>query len=391
MDQIIDNALPATKFQIFTGILKASKSVDGRMRLHGVASSTTKDMHGDRIEASAIEDMLSAANKNLTIFLNHSYNVPEDVAGSVEAARMNTRGVTDTGDPNHDLDMDILINDANPRAVQAFEAIERGTKLGLSIGAMIPEGGARKDKGAFIIDHIQLMETSLVGIPANPRSWVEYAVKSLKAAEPIVTEPVLDVTDLSPNPLVVTEAMCPSCGKSQQNAGDCGNAYHKSITPDVADALVTIQIDTDPDAQVEPAVVADAPDPQDGPPTTPETGDGDLAASAADAVIAKLDTGFDTNVVKNIVDLLRSTTSELVSAKGQVTELTTSLAAVTTERDSAVAQRDKVLTETKRVLNNLANTPLMRRAVVVEAEKELRTKFEGLYSEDFLQMLEKSK
>ena len=57
---------------------------------------------------------------------------------------MKTRGVDADGNPNYDLDMDILVNDANERAVKAFEAIERGTKLGLSIGALIPEGGATR-------------------------------------------------------------------------------------------------------------------------------------------------------------------------------------------------------------------------------------------------------
>jgi hypothetical protein len=144
MDQVQGDALPATKFQIFSGLLKASRSADGRMRLHGVASSTTKDLHGDTMEASAIEDMERAANNNLTIFLNHSYEVPEDVAGSVESARMKTRGVSHSGDPNYDLDMDILINDANPRAVKAVEAIEARSWASRSARSSLRAGPARR-------------------------------------------------------------------------------------------------------------------------------------------------------------------------------------------------------------------------------------------------------
>jgi hypothetical protein len=46
---------------------------------------------------------------------------------------------------------------------------------------MIPEGGAVRNKksGAYTIAHVELLETSVVGIPANPRSWVQNAVKSL--------------------------------------------------------------------------------------------------------------------------------------------------------------------------------------------------------------------
>jgi len=447
----VDTVLPSTKFQIFSGILKASRSSDGKMRLHGVASSTTKDLHGDTMVASALEDMERAANNNLTIFLNHSYEVPEDVAGSAELARMKTRGVDGAGNPNYDLDMDILINDANPRAVKAFEAIEKGTKLGLSIGALIPEGGARKEKGGnYIIDHVELLETSLVGIPANPRSWVEYAAKSLRGIEkdavtmplgqPTLTldgqnyriegsmeglqlnsttttigdvsqtftqigkattwietrdgdkitigdpaEPADDKVenDVEPD---ITDAACPTCGKSKNGGGDCTDAYHKSIEPDVTDAQVTIiQIDTNDGNSSSDAGSSDAPASQEGPTTDPETGDGGLAASGEDVVTKGAP---DIGTFKQMSELLLEVTRELTAEKTRTAELTASLTEITRERDTALAQRDQVLSETGRVLNRLAATPLMRRTVVAEAQAELRTKFGGVYDEGFLKLLE---
>lgn len=180
-------------FKIFAPMLKASMGPDGKMRLHGIASSTVKDRHGDTMNASALMDMERSANNNLTIFLNHSYEVPEDVAGHVEQALIRSH----PQDPDiHDLSMDIIVNETNPRAVKAWEAIDGGTQLGLSIGAMIPDGGATRDRktGSYEINHVELLETSLVGVPANPRSWVEYAVKSLNIswadpdAEPGPTE-----------------------------------------------------------------------------------------------------------------------------------------------------------------------------------------------------------
>lgn len=167
-----------SRFKIFAPMLKASLDTDGRMRLHGVASSTITDRHGDTITLSALSDMERAANSNMTIFLNHEYKVPEDVAGSVERALIRSHPQDSS---IHDLVLDIVVNDANPRAVDAWTAIQKGTQLGLSIGAMIPEGGASRDRksGAYTIEHVELLETSLVGVPANPRSWVEYAVKSL--------------------------------------------------------------------------------------------------------------------------------------------------------------------------------------------------------------------
>ena len=177
--------IPESTFKIFAPMLKASLDSDGKMRLHGVASSTVLDRQGHTITASALVDMEESASNNMTIFLNHEYKVPEDVAGSVERASVRAH----PQDPSiRDLVLDIVINEANPRAVNAWQAIQKGTQLGLSIGAQIPDGGAHRDKksGAYIIEHVALLETSLVGVPANPRSWVEYAVKSLNGNKEIV-------------------------------------------------------------------------------------------------------------------------------------------------------------------------------------------------------------
>jgi hypothetical protein len=178
---------PDVKFNIFSGLLKASKDAEGAMRLHGVASSTVKDLHGDDMEQSALDDMMATANAGLTIFLNHSYEVPEDMGGWVERAAVAKRGTKEDGSPIWDLDFDVLINGVNPRAVASWEGIYNSkgkAKVGLSIGAMIPEGGAtRRKDGTYLISHVNLLEASIVGIPANPRSWIDYAVKALKGIQ----------------------------------------------------------------------------------------------------------------------------------------------------------------------------------------------------------------
>lgn len=175
--------IPTARFELLSpDLLRAYESADGRKMIHGVASSTTKDLHGDTILRSALEDMERAA-PGMTIFRNHSYIVPDDVAGSVEKAGIKTEGVDQDGDPNHSLHFDIEVEDEQPEAVRTWKMVKKGRKLGLSIGAMIPPGGARKQKdGSLIIDHIQLLETSIVGIPANPKSWVQTAKSALDLA-----------------------------------------------------------------------------------------------------------------------------------------------------------------------------------------------------------------
>jgi len=243
--------VPKTTFKIFAPLLKTSIGPDGNKRLHGVASSTITDRHGDDMSVSALSDMERSAQQNMTIFLNHSYNVPEDVAGSVERASLSRSAQ----DPDiHDLSLDIVVNKANDRAVKAWEAIDGGTKLGLSIGAMIPDGGAtRKDNGAYTINHVELLETSLVGVPANPRSWVEYAVKALdgqvQGTETRVVNGEVTVTDFglgTPDEqkdvglkqedsdkldAALEDGICNGCGGDKKRPKkDCKSSWHEYET-----------------------------------------------------------------------------------------------------------------------------------------------------------------
>lgn len=233
--------VPKTTFKIFAPLLKTSIGPDGNKRLHGVASSTVTDRHGDEMSVSALSDMERTAAENMTIFLNHSYNVPEDVAGSVERASLSRSAQ----DPEiHDLSLDIVVNKANERAVKAWEAIDGGTKLGLSIGAMIPDGGAtRKDSGAYTINHVELLETSLVGVPANPRSWVEYAVKALESGVPNGTDTTfidgemvvtdhkdvgLDAEDTDKLDAALEDGICNGCGGGKKRPKkDCQSDWHE--------------------------------------------------------------------------------------------------------------------------------------------------------------------
>ncbi len=232
-------SMPESIFKIFAPMLKASLDSDGKMRLHGIASSTVLDRQGHEIRASALADMETSASNNMTIFLNHEYKVPEDVAGSVERASIRSHP---TDPAIRDLVLDIVINEANPRAVNAWQAIQKGTQLGLSIGAQIPEGGAHRDKksGAYVIEHVNLMETSLVGVPANPRSWVEYAVKSLNGAS-VVEEPVVDAIDAAIESAVIEGSDSELTEKLVEALEDGSTIHHHIENPD---GTVTVASET---------------------------------------------------------------------------------------------------------------------------------------------------
>ena len=200
-----DHMEVSVDFKVYTNALKAYEAPNGDLIVTGTTSSTIRDLHGDEMTLNAISSMAETARQNMTIFLNHNYNVPEDLFGSVTDARIVKRFDAETSQEVYDLDIDVLVckEDENPEAMRAFKAIKRGVKLGLSIGARVDRVSKRKDaktgEDSYVIDSVKLMEASVVGIPANQRSYLQNAIKSLKAAEQagelVVDEK--DATDLS--------------------------------------------------------------------------------------------------------------------------------------------------------------------------------------------------
>lgn len=175
-------------FKLFTGTLKAYENESGDRFVSGTTSSTIRDLHGDAMTMGALKSMEETAKQNMTVFLNHNYNVPEDLFGSATDARIVKRMDDETGQEVYDLDIDVKVcpEDENPQAMQAYRAIKRGVKLGLSIGARVEAANKKRDEKSgvdtYVIDKVRLLEASVVGIPANQRSYLSNAVKSLRSA-----------------------------------------------------------------------------------------------------------------------------------------------------------------------------------------------------------------
>jgi len=199
------------QFKIVTGALKAVDSPDGRRVLHCTASSTITDRHGDEITEECIRDMSKqAVEKSMTIFLNHHYIVPEDVIAKTFSGQVLNRTKNDDGTQIWDLDLDIEMVKSNPRADKTWDLLKGDmVKLGVSIGAMI-EDWEYIDKdagfwGGLRIKRVDLLEASIVGIPANQRSWVQNAVKAIKSfTTSATTEEIEETTDMPTEPMTLS-------------------------------------------------------------------------------------------------------------------------------------------------------------------------------------------
>jgi hypothetical protein len=178
------------EFRFVTKALDITKAVDeqeGPRRFRTIASSSIRDSHGDEMTLSALEDMRKAFERGVVIFMNHKYDVPDNVFGQSDKAEIRNSGETDQhGNPIYDLYIEGFVDETNPRARQLADSIANGIRLGTSIGAFVRKA-KRNPKGRYIIEQVDLKEGSIVGIPVNQRSWVQKAVLSLDEDEEATT------------------------------------------------------------------------------------------------------------------------------------------------------------------------------------------------------------
>jgi len=198
-------AFPATTLSAFT---REEKGVT-RYYIGGTASSTMEDLKGSVISTEAqvimmeklrgLAKKMSDVNSGMTAWLSHEYTVPEDCLGAFTAASIVSRADSN-GQEFIDLDIECRLVDfsSNPRAEAAYKQVQDGIRHGWSIGAYfkdiewLSDDPDSEDFWKYKVTDIELLEISLVGIPANQRAWVraldsarDFAVKR---AEQIASE-----------------------------------------------------------------------------------------------------------------------------------------------------------------------------------------------------------
>lgn len=163
-------------FHVYTAAMEVDSPLSTIVRM--VGSSTEQDVQKNRMEKSAIEDMCDPALVGMTIFLNHSYDIPQDVYGSLLEVPQAKRK-----DGFIDVHLVADTDMRNPPAVQVLQQIKDGRKHGCSIGCMVDEwefiedeNGEKSFFSPISIKHVKPVEWSIVGIPANRRSWVQNAI-----------------------------------------------------------------------------------------------------------------------------------------------------------------------------------------------------------------------
>jgi hypothetical protein len=435
--------LPVYKngFRFVTKALVAEMPDEGgeaRRRFHTIASSTIKDLGKDEMQMSALEEMRDQFRAGVPMFMNHSYNLPEDSFGVSDKAWIEDSGVrTDEGAQIWDLHVAGYVDEKNPRAVQLHGSIHDGMKFGASVGVIV-KAHKRNAEGGRVIARLDTKEASIVGIAQNQRSWVQKAVSAItgaededdapeasesvleapaaivvgeagpetveKAADPVenksldtVTGSPLDRQDLNAKGAKPVNAVCEKCGgghDSPQNG--CTASFHDSDND--GDASNDADRDNkgaetllDADAVLDLVVKGSASDDthpggQEADAATPETTP--AAPDAADPALVQKALVFEAEDVVELVKRVQNLVQTVGDRDTRIAYLTAEL----TQKSAELDRHTALVKELRTQFETVAAMPLRPRAVAVvkSATDALARNFYPEVAETLTQMLKEN-
>jgi hypothetical protein len=283
---------------------------------------------------------------------------------------------------------------------------EDGIRLGVSIGAYILEYDFKdKDKGywgGLIINKVLLVETSIVGIPANQRSWVQNAAMAIAQKHYGLTE--LFGTHEEPEfrlekrlwkilngeeeaPLMATKIA--SLNIPEGTTATVGEAGVEDVTiiETKSGDPVTEEPQVTETAPVEESTVelktesAEDTDETDAETTEDETSE--ALEEAAPDIALSLSAGT-TPAVELVLAALEQAASELHAIRAEKATLEGQLAIVTGERDQALTDVESAA----QIIALVARSPLGRKTQFAGPVDSFAQKFGEIYDAAFLKLLE---
>lgn len=159
--------------------------------VHMVGSSTERDLQDDTMLTTALADMMNIRSR-LSVWLNHDYSLPDSLFGSItgKPSVITAGGVAD-------LHLNVEVEMDNPAAARTYKYIRNGRLFGCSVGCMVLDWDMDRGSDSVLIKHVEVVEFSVVGIPANQRCWVENAIKGVFSRS-LRSERYEDVERLAP-------------------------------------------------------------------------------------------------------------------------------------------------------------------------------------------------
>ncbi|CAN5658800.1 hypothetical protein BH23CHL4_BH23CHL4_25220 [soil metagenome] len=350
---------PNQNFKIVAAITGYTlrKSADGTDKyvLSGMASNANIDLTGERMADTALTAMAKSLEVNAVTINNEHDSGWDDDFGEVTKL-----WVTDT----HELMMEAELDPDHYRTKTLIKALDKGKKLGLSIGGVVKEAAMEwfEDLGRKVMTYkdIALFHVAITGTPAVADTWVTPITKSVKdwKETPMpnedtkvakTDEQVAEVVEETPVETPETPAEepgaedAPAPAEEDSKAPEDDTTEKSDVEAPVAEADETPEEETPPVEEEAPAQEEEAPASAEPAPAPAEdnTSEDEAEDPEAEDVSKKL-----TEATVEVETLTKS----LTEATAKVEELTKSLS----EKDEELATVQKSLEEKETELEKIA-------------------------------------
>lgn len=167
-------------FTLECELTKAVQHEDGRRFLRGVASGVQEDRDGERVSKRAIAQMATQPTKGLKLVNGQHREDWDSEVGDVVALSHDAE--------NDELLIETELYPGDPLALKAWQAIERGEKLGYSIGGKLTkafyelvEDGVGKTRRRKVLDGVRLRHVALTKNPSYSPSFAQAVAKTFDA------------------------------------------------------------------------------------------------------------------------------------------------------------------------------------------------------------------
>ena len=220
--------IPLSKgIELSNSSIKTVESIEGQTRtkhkLRGVASTTSLDRDNERVSKECLHKMAaSIKQKRLPIFGNHEHGWNNMLAYAYDA---------EVSGDSLILDIATAYEETHPYVQQLVSGLEAGLPFSLSIGGKVKAAHPENQGGkkVNIIDDIEFLETSVVGIGANPDAFITIS----KMSKIFEGEETMEEVSKSSGQIGINsygklgestpQSMCPSCKMPSELRGQQEN------------------------------------------------------------------------------------------------------------------------------------------------------------------------
>jgi len=179
-----------------------------RYKIPGTASTNSLDRDDEIVSSDCLKDMVrQILAKKMPIFGNHQHDW-ENMLGYSNEAEATKKS----------MDISILTEyeETNPKITSLIGKLDAKMPIGLSIGGKVlkshEEFKKELNKKITVLDQVNLLETSVVGIGSNPDAFLSIPQQISKSLKRTVNleEKGMDENELNET---LAQANCPKCGK----------------------------------------------------------------------------------------------------------------------------------------------------------------------------------